>query len=379
LVRRTPKAQQTLGGSLVADDDGFQAVDDDDDLAMDRVVQAHDVSGLGLSSSSAAAPLKRFNRSYNAAASGERQQFGYDGDEEVEPEEPKEPPPENYHCHRCGLMGVHWIWECPSNDDPEHMKKVRPAKGIPRQFLKKVTLEEGQEQSAGGVTFTLPGHSGHYIYSHEASQEEKKRRLGDTVQEKVTAALGRGASRVEDALRCPLCNQLFKQAVLAPCCGETFCSGCAIDRLAHSSVENSNCPSCSKEVLVHQLIANEDIRRLVDQVTKASKASALAVQKDRGNAKLAAAAGQAGGSHAEPLLALTDGTSNGTPAAVADWQPLGIGPLLSPEQFASWKQRLSAGSGNFVAAKEQFEEWQRSVKAAAAGSMAFPHHPGYYG
>ncbi|CAJ1374437.1 unnamed protein product, partial [Effrenium voratum] len=116
---------------------GTLAVDDeDDDLAMDRVIQQHDVSGLGLSS--AAAPTHRFNRSYNAAASSEKRQFGYEGDsdEEVAPE-PSEPPPESYLCHRCGIHGSHWAWECPTNDDPEHVRRVRPAKGIPRQFLRK--------------------------------------------------------------------------------------------------------------------------------------------------------------------------------------------------------------------------------------------------
>ncbi len=140
--------------------------------------------------------------------------------------------------------------------------EVRPAKGIPRQFLRKawvlecfltfqkpfdsildvimschlsfeawtrtsqvtvftceVSIEEAQEKSAGGVTLTLPGcitsvylehfgcstgwiktedllpfaaslgylqrRTGHYIFDHEASAEEKKRILGDTVQEKA--------------------------------------------------------------------------------------------------------------------------------------------------------------------------------------------------
>lgn len=373
LVRRTPKAEGQLSGSLALDTVG--GLDDDDDLAMDRVVQQHDVSGLGLSSSG---PTHRFNRSYNAAASSERRQFGYDGasDEEVV-QEPQEPPPETYLCHRCGLTGAHWVWECPSNDDPEHLRKVRPAKGIPRQFLRKVSIEEAQEKSAGGVTLTLPGRTGHYIFDHEASAEEKKRILGDTVQEKVTTAFTKGARRVEESLKCPLCHQLFRQAVLAPCCGSTFCSDCAIDRLAHSGVESS-CPGCGKEVLVHQLIANEDIRRQVDQVTKASKAAALAAQKDpqpqslsftaalkdRVNRPRKHAEERESGEGAAPL-ALTNGT--GPPAGIpANWQQLAFGPLLTPEQFLRWQQYLRAG--NWSSAKGQFEEWQRSVKAAATRS-----------
>ena len=90
-------------------------------------------------------------------------------------------------------------------------------------FTCEVSIEEAQEKSAGGVTLTLPGRitsvyleyfgcstgwiktqdllpftsfhcnplgylprrTGHYIFDHEASAEEKKRILGDTVQEKA--------------------------------------------------------------------------------------------------------------------------------------------------------------------------------------------------
>eukprot|EP00931_Biecheleriopsis_adriatica_P061146 TRINITY_DN36761_c0_g2_i1.p1 TRINITY_DN36761_c0_g2~~TRINITY_DN36761_c0_g2_i1.p1 ORF type:complete len:542 (+),score=131.14 TRINITY_DN36761_c0_g2_i1:27-1628(+) len=416
LVRRTPKAEGQLGGSLAVDDFGGDAGGfgvDDDDLAMDRVMQAHDISSLGLSSASSG-PTQRFNRSYNAAASGGRQQFGYDGigdEDQAAVEETKEPPPENYTCHRCGSMGSHWIWDCPTNDDPEHMKKVRTAKGIPRQFLKKVTMEEAEEKSAGGVVLQVYGHSGHYIYDHEASQEEKKRILGDTVQEKVTTAFSQGARRVEESLKCPLCHQMFRQAVLAPCCGATFCSDCAIDRLAHSSLENSCCPGCGAEVLVHQLIANEDVRRQVDQVSKASKATALASQKEpqkpqsgysltaalkdrvnrpRKHAEEMAAAASAGGA-AQPVLALTDGSpaasGSNLPPPPANWQPLAFGPMLSAEQLSRWQQQMRSTSWSSAAVKVQFEDWQQSVRAAAAPPVvmhmppahgAFPHAHGAF-
>ena len=48
--------------------------------------------------------------------------------------------------------------------------------------------------------------TGHYIMDHEASLEEKKRILGDTVQEKVTTAFTQGARRAEDAKACPLAH-----------------------------------------------------------------------------------------------------------------------------------------------------------------------------
>ena len=100
---------------------------------------------------------------------------------------------------------------------------LKPEKENPKSqvnFLTcEVSIEEAQEKSAGGVTLTLPGRitsvylecfgcstgwiktedllpfaatlgylprrTGHYIFDHEASAEEKKRILGDTVQEKA--------------------------------------------------------------------------------------------------------------------------------------------------------------------------------------------------
>merc|ERR1712039_536091 len=203
----------------------------------------------------------------------------------------------------------------------------------------------------------------------------KKLRMGDTLKEKIVSAFSEGAKKLEESLKCPLCHHLFRQATLAPCCGATFCSDCVIDRLAKSdSVENSRCPNCNKEVLAHQLIANEDIRNQVEQVARASKARAIAEQKakestdkpkafevtadvkDRVNRPQKHAA-QSGDASAP--LALTDGTIVGGPA---DWQPLGFVPLLSPEQFAAWQQAARAAIPQQT--KDRFEEWQRRMREA---------------
>ncbi|OLP74052.1 hypothetical protein AK812_SmicGene46521, partial [Symbiodinium microadriaticum] len=133
-------------------------------------------------------------------------------------------------------------------------------------------------------------------------------------------------------------------------------------------------------VLVHQLIPNEDIRRQVEQVTKASKASVLAAQKEpqkpqSGFSLTAALKDRVNRprKHAEEIaaggdqpLALTDGSaSQPAPAQPPpNWQPLAFGPLLTPEQFARWQQTLR--TGDWTNAKAQFEDWQRRVKAAAS-------------
>lgn len=228
VVKRTPvQALAIVAPTLEPDPDLGALVaipersrDDAEDLAIDRVVEQHDAMGMGNSSSSSSHVLLRYSRSYRLAAQERaKQREGYAGasSEEEEEFEVTEPPPPNYTCHRCGITGggpeSHWVWECPTNEDPDHVKKVRTARGVPRDFLKKVSsLEEAQEKSAGGVTFSLPGLSGHYIFAHEATLEEKKRRVGDTVKEKVVTAFTDGARKIEETLKCPLCHQMFRQA-----------------------------------------------------------------------------------------------------------------------------------------------------------------------
>lgn len=386
VVRRTPVvargAASSLAdvGSTLRADDQVAAAPDDDDLAIDRIGELHNTAGFAPSAASAG-PILRFSKVLRKAPGGtEKKRSGYDFNSDEEAEEPGEPPPENYTCHRCGMTGgrpeSHWLWECPTNDDPDHVRKVRSAKGIPREFLRKVGEEEAQELSAGGVTFTVPGFSGQYIYAHEASTEEKKLRLGDTVSEKVAAAFSEGARKIEESLKCPLCRQMFRQAMLVPCCGATFCSDCAIDRLAHSSLDQSRCPNCKAEVMVHQLVPNEDIRSQVEEVVKAGKAQAIAAEKTQPKRDRGSAVGVDEGlrdrvnrprRHAEDpaggMLALTDNAvADPTPGTL--WHPLGFGDLMSRAHFERW-QRLMRGEMP-PGAKEQFEDWQWRVRHTAA-------------
>lgn len=378
IVRRSPiKAGSATPQPLAASvDPGLSSSSlPDEDVAIDRVIEQHDPTALGMQAH-ANAQLARFSRSYRlAVGSAERQK---DGDD-ASGDEAREPPPANYTCHRCGMTGgkeeSHWIWECPTNDDPNHMKKVRTAKGVPRKFLRKVTLEEAQELSAGGVTFTLPGHSGHYIFDHEAPEEEKKMRLGDTVKEKVVTAFTVGATEVESSLKCPLCHQMFRQALLTPCCGATFCSDCILDKLAHSIAGNTGCPGCKREVYAHQLIANEDIRKQVEHVTRTSKATSILMQKEKDRGKtfemdaslkerVNRPRKQADDPGGQPL-ALTDQSATASSALVVppNWQPLGFGPMLSRAHFDLWRQ--VARSGTPASAKAQFEDWQRRQREGA--------------
>eukprot|EP00928_Gymnodinium_smaydae_P035013 TRINITY_DN24702_c0_g3_i1.p1 TRINITY_DN24702_c0_g3~~TRINITY_DN24702_c0_g3_i1.p1 ORF type:complete len:486 (+),score=87.54 TRINITY_DN24702_c0_g3_i1:124-1581(+) len=395
IVRRTPMQHRAPSTALaLIDEPADLAVGgEEDDLAIDRMVEQHDLENEDVVPPSGDKGLQRYNRSYRLAIAGaHKQRMDYDltgsDDEDSLVLAEAEPPPPEYTCHRCGTTGgkpeSHWIWACPTNDDPNHMRKVRSAKGVPRHWLKKVeSIEEGQKLSAGGVTFTIPGHSGHYIIDHKASNEERKLRLGDTVKEKIVTAYTAGARRVEESLKCPLCHQLFRQAVLAPCCGATFCSDCVIDRLSHSSIENGRCPGCDKELLAHQLVANTDIRKQVEQVSRASTAAAIQKEKvagDRQKIDMTVSLKDRVNrprKHVEDpgTLALTNGASGVALVAQgldSSWQPLGFGGLLSPEQFAVWQRAAAVGPS--AEAKRQFEDWQRRMRenSGASASVAPP-------
>jgi len=187
-----------------------------------------------------------------------------------EKEEEKKKPPADYVCNRCG-RNDHYVWDCPTNDDPDHIRKVRTAKGIPRCYLTKVKdVDEAQSRALGGVTLVIPGNSAHYVWSHNPDKQEHKDRVGDTIQDKVVTAFSDGAKQVEESLKCPLCRGLFREAMLAPCCGASFCNSCAIERLCHHGPSDSKCPNCDKTLMAHKLIPNDALRNQVDAVFKAS-------------------------------------------------------------------------------------------------------------
>lgn len=379
IVKRTPiqaGAQKSSSSALalVATDPGSGTKKPEDDSELDRVIEQHDPILLGMQAT-ATNQLAKYTRSYRlAVAAKQRSKEGYEAIGEKPNEELEdigEPPPPNYTCHRCGMTGgkeeSHWIWECPTNDDPNHMKKVRTAKGVPRQFLRKVSLEEGQKLSAGGVTFQLPGYSGHYIFDHEASYEEKKLRLGETVQEKVLAAFTPGAKKVEEALTCPLCHRLFREAILVPCCGATYCNDCIMDHLAYTNGQINGCPECKTQVFAHMLVNNEDIRTLVDKVTRSTAATALALENEKKRKK-----------EQEESQAMRDRSKRARTEASApqfhpDWQPFGFGPLLSRAEFELWRRRVRAGISQ--KAKAQLEGWQRRQLLAAAKAPPPPGPP----
>lgn len=134
--------------------------------------------------------------------------------------------PANYRCHKCHKPG-HWIKNCPLNPpggkDFQH-NKSRPESnkktGIPR------SLRDGEAQEPTRNQFV----------------EEKR--------------------EVPEDLICSICKGIFKDAVMIPCCGSSFCDECVRTALLES--DENECPDCKeKGTSPGSLIPNRFLRNAV--------------------------------------------------------------------------------------------------------------------
>lgn len=132
--------------------------------------------------------------------------------------------PSNYRCHKCHKPG-HWIKNCPLNvPGKEFNYKSRPESkkmtGIPRS-LRETVRNEPQEQQ--------------FV-------EEKR--------------------EIPEEIICTICKGIFRDAVMVPCCGSSFCDECVRTALLES--ENSECPDCNeKDTSPGALIPNRFLRKSV--------------------------------------------------------------------------------------------------------------------
>ncbi len=140
-------------------------------------------------------------------------------------------PPKGYVCHRCGEAG-HWIKFCPTNGDPRYdIPKIKRAVGIPRSMLKVIKPDTQAADELKGVV-RLPNGS---LAKIQPDEETFKKSVAAADQPRI-----REETPVE--LQCPICELLLDEAVLIPCCGNSFCSQCkynlisAISRYIYYSV-----------------------------------------------------------------------------------------------------------------------------------------------
>ncbi|XP_037956931.1 E3 ubiquitin-protein ligase RBBP6 isoform X2 [Teleopsis dalmanni] len=148
--------------------------------------------------------------------------------------------PASYRCNKC-KKGGHWIKNCPLNSNKEHMEvAVKRNTGIPKSFRNK---------------------------------EEKA--IEVEVEPKVTEKI----THIPDDLICSICNDIFVDAVMIPCCGSSFCDDCVRSALLES--EDNECPDCKERgSSPGSLIPNRFLRNSVNAFKNESG------YKDPGSKKL---------------------------------------------------------------------------------------------
>uniref|UniRef100_A0A674APH7 RBBP6 ligase n=1 Tax=Salmo trutta TaxID=8032 RepID=A0A674APH7_SALTR len=165
------------------------------------------------------------------------------------------PPPANYTCYRCGKNGHH-IRNCPTNGEKgfEPPQRIKKSTGIPRSFMKEV-----DDPSIKGAMLTNTGRYAVPTIDAEAYALGKKERPPFVPRDRSSSE--EDEDPVPDELLCLLCKDLMTDAVVIPCCGNSYCDDCIRTSLLES--EEHVCPTCSQsDVSPDALIANKFLRQV---------------------------------------------------------------------------------------------------------------------
>ncbi|XP_073350339.1 uncharacterized protein [Pagrus major] len=174
--------------------------------------------------------------------------------------------PANYTCYRCGTTGHH-IRNCPATGvRPEHDKnfeappRLKKSTGIPRSFMVEV-----DDPSIKGAMLTNSGHYAIPAIHAKAYAIGKKEKPPFVLQEKPEPE--DEEDPVPNELLCLICHDLLSDAVVIPCCGNSYCDDCIRTALLDS--ENHVCSTCGQsDVSPDTLIPNKFLRQAVNTFKK---------------------------------------------------------------------------------------------------------------
>lgn len=159
-------------------------------------------------------------------------------------------PPAGYVCHRCKVPG-HFIQHCPTNGDARFdMKRMKPPTGIPKSML--MATPDG--------SYALPSGAGAVLKPNEAAFEKEIEGLPTT----------RSLGDLPPELRCPLCKEVMKDAVLtSKCCFRSFCDKCIRDYIINKSM----CVCGATSILADDLLPNKTLRETISRILEAPPTS----------------------------------------------------------------------------------------------------------
>ncbi|CAL9693825.1 unnamed protein product [Knipowitschia caucasica] len=167
------------------------------------------------------------------------------------------PLPANYTCYRCG-SSEHHIRDCPLalDNNTEPAVKIKKSTGIPRSFMVKV-----DDPSIKGAMLTNTGDFAVPALDAEVYAASKKKTPAQELPVQVPPD-----TSIPDELMCLICKDLLTDAVVIPCCGNSYCDDCIRTALLDS--DDHVCPTCDQaEVSPDTLIANKFLRQAVNNFT----------------------------------------------------------------------------------------------------------------
>ncbi|XP_028292178.1 E3 ubiquitin-protein ligase RBBP6-like [Gouania willdenowi] len=134
-------------------------------------------------------------------------------------------------------------------------KPVKTSKGVPQSFMVKA------EPGTKGAMLTVTGESVIPAIDAEAYAKGKKERPPFVPHEQSSSE--EEIDPIPYNLLCPICAKLMIDAVLIPCCGNSYCDECIRTALLDS--EDHVCFTCKQsDVSPDNLIANKFLRQVVN-------------------------------------------------------------------------------------------------------------------
>ncbi|XP_063178316.1 E3 ubiquitin-protein ligase RBBP6-like [Chroicocephalus ridibundus] len=132
----------------------------------------------------------------------------------------------------------------------ESVPRIKKSTGIPRSFTMEV-----KDPKTKGAMLTNTGKYAIPTINAEASARGKK--------EKPPFLPSSSDDPIPDELLCAICRDTITDAVVIPCCGNSFCGECIRTALLQS--EEHTCPACHQaDVSPDALVANKCLRQAVN-------------------------------------------------------------------------------------------------------------------
>ncbi|XP_044758580.1 E3 ubiquitin-protein ligase RBBP6 isoform X2 [Coccinella septempunctata] len=153
--------------------------------------------------------------------------------------------PPTYRCYKCHQTG-HWIKDCTFGQGADAVE-IKKSTGIPQSFMVPV---EGPQ--VPGAMMTPNGSFAVPVLDHQAYNFKP-------VPAPIVQEL---KPDIPEDLVCSICTDLLADAVMIPCCGNSFCDECIRFFLLES--EDHECPDChEKDISPGTLIPNRFLRKSV--------------------------------------------------------------------------------------------------------------------